>query len=400
MTSTVATTNRQAEHDSKVLAQVKDALIAWSASRTPPDNSSYARPGELPCPDNDNSGTDPGGCTAGAIGRVPWKSLRIPEPRDSTGEVLWYAISGPFRYSTTSPITSDTQGDLVVYQDSTASTVTSNAIAVIFAPGAALGIQARGTTAEQLDAANYLDTLAGLNNALAGGPFVKASTSSNSFNDRVLHILNTDLMPVVEQRVAREMIGYLNSYRAAVGVYPWGDLGDGDSNGIEDTAAYNRNRFPCGTALPTDWDSGGSPRLPNWLKIGCGSVTGWAGMIYYAIARNRLQNSGSGCTTCSASSLTVTNSTSSYATQCSTAATPVCTTQVVTSGSADVVLLLPGAYTGSPARSWSISSWSTISGYFVDNNSTVSSENRDNNDDTYYVPSGTGNNRTRMYVVR
>ena len=79
---------------------------------------------------------------------VPWKSLGIPKPTDSAGETLWYAIAGPFRnYSmTTAPITSDTLGNLTVYLGSSASTLTSQAIAVIFAPGAVLGTQDRSCT--------------------------------------------------------------------------------------------------------------------------------------------------------------------------------------------------------------------------------------------------------------
>src|SRR5688572_9488708 len=136
-----ALANRQADETARSMAQVKEALIGWSASRTPVAGSLNRRPGELPCPDNDNTGTDSGSCVAGAIGRVPWKSLGIPEPKDANGETLWYAIAGPFRNFNMSadPITSDTVGNLTVYLDSSTTTITSQAVAVIFAPGAALG---------------------------------------------------------------------------------------------------------------------------------------------------------------------------------------------------------------------------------------------------------------------
>ncbi|MDP1717947.1 MAG: hypothetical protein Q8L40_07690, partial [Burkholderiales bacterium] len=131
------------------LAQAKEALIGWSAARTPTAASPNIRPGELPCPDATNSGNDPGPtCSAGAIGRVPWKSLGIQEPKDSAGETLWYAISGPFRHygpGYTNPITSDTLGNITVYSGSSATTLTSQAVAVIFAPGAPLNTQDRST---------------------------------------------------------------------------------------------------------------------------------------------------------------------------------------------------------------------------------------------------------------
>src|SRR5688572_5149983 len=62
--------NQQAKNVEIELAKVKDALIGWSASRTPTVASPNIRPGELPCPDATNSGNDPGPtCSAGAIGR-------------------------------------------------------------------------------------------------------------------------------------------------------------------------------------------------------------------------------------------------------------------------------------------------------------------------------------------
>jgi hypothetical protein len=422
-----ALANRQADETTRAMAQVKEALIGWSAARTPVVGSENRRPGELPCPDNDNTGTDSGSCSAGAIGRVPWRSLGIPEPKDSSGETLWYAIAGPFRNygMSTAPITSNTQGNLTVYLDSSSATMTSQAIAVIFAPGAALGTQDRGTTvaacsttgtsiAGNLCGANYLEATGGGNNAQTGGPFIQAQKSS-SFNDRVLAITNTDLMPVVEQRVAREMISLLNQYRAATatsalypgGVYPWADLSDGNSNAVPLLGAYNRNRFPCGTASPTAWGAvptGGTtatPVLPNWLKdvaaLGdtkCSSLTGWNNVVYYAVSRSILELTGITCTTCTAASLSITNPSSAVGTQCTTASAPVCTPTIITAGTANMLLIMSGGYTGSPARSWPSASFAAITGYFEDG------ENSDNDDDTYTVPTATLYNRDRIFIVR
>ena len=394
---------KNAETDA-ALAQVKQALIGWSAARTPTITSPNIRPGELPCPDMDNDGSDnDGACSAGAIGRVPWKTLGIPEPLDGSGETLWYAIAGPFRYKyspSTPPITSDTLGNLTVYQGSSATTLTSQAIAVVFAPGPPLGTQARGsttamcattgTTIQQRNCAtNYLESTGGGNNPQTGGPFIQA-IASGTFNDRVLAITNADLMPLVERRVAREMMAILEQYRAATGAYPWSDLSDGDSN-----FSYNRPRLPCGTAQPTNWGSGGTPSLPDWLANGCTNpVTGWTSVIYYSAARNQLESGGAGCATCTAATLTVTNSSNSLAELCLTGATPfICTPTVVTSGSARVVLITPGAATANRASGWPTSSGS-ITGYFED------AENSDNNDDNYVVPSSTTNDHDRMYIVR
>ena len=386
------------------LAQVKQALIGWSAARTPTPSSLTNRPGELPCPDmNDNGLDDDGSCSAGAIGRVPWQTLGIPRPLDGSGETIWYAIAGPFRYKNVNPqpITSDTLGNLLVYQDTSATTLTSQAIAVLFAPGPPLGTQARGTTTalcsttgttiqQRNCAANYLESTGGGNNAQTGGPFIQA-TASGTFNDRVLAITNADLMPLVEQRVAREMMAILEKYRAATGIYPWSDLSDGNSN-----SGYSHPRVPCGTAEPTDWGSGGTPALPDWLANGCTNpVTGWTSVVYYAVARNRLEGGGATCITCSASTLTVTNSGNQIADLCLTGGTPfTCSSIVLTSGAADLVLITPGAATANRASGWPTSGVGPISGYFED------AANSDNNDDNYVVPSSTNNDRDRIYIVR
>ena len=310
------------------LAEVKRALIGWSASRTPTGTTPNARPGELPCPDIDSSGTDPGGCSAGAIGRVPWKSLGIPEPKDSAGETLWYAIAGPFRYyhptNNPNPIHSDTKGNLTVYQDSTASAVTTEAIAVLFAPGVAQGAQNRdtvatalcpttGTTiARNLCAANYLETAATVNNSTTNGPFISAA-SSGTFNDKVMVITTADLMPVVEQRVAREVRTILQNYKTATaalgynggaGVYPWADCSNGTSDypsappGPPYPDGNNRGRIPSLTAYPVNWGVSGTPTLPNWFVNQGATNFNWGWVIHYSVGRNYLEDGGAPCGTC------------------------------------------------------------------------------------------------------
>lgn len=308
-----------------VFAEVKRALIGWSVARDPATGGANARPGELPCPDiNPLDGFEDGNCVAGALGRVPYKTLGIPEPKDSAGETLWYAIAGPFRIFNVNgnPIHSDTKGNLTVYQDSTAGTITTEAIAILFAPGVAQGTQNRdtaatalcpttGTTiARNLCAANYLETVATVNNSTTNGPFISAP-NSDTFNDKVMVITTADLMPIVEQRVAREVRTILQNYKTATaalgynggaGVYPWIDC----SNGSSDTPYENRGRIPHliastgGSTLPVDWGSGGTPSLPNWLTNRGSTNYNWIWTIYYAVGKNYLENFGSACTTCEA----------------------------------------------------------------------------------------------------
>src|ERR1700675_860066 len=84
------------ERDQKTtaaLAQAKDALIGRAAS----DNN---RPGSLPCPDTNNDGSAElfvGNNCPSYIGRLPWRTLGLPDLRDSSGERLWYALSSTLR---------------------------------------------------------------------------------------------------------------------------------------------------------------------------------------------------------------------------------------------------------------------------------------------------------------
>ena len=300
---------RRDKDTAAAFADVKRALIGWSVRRTSSNALTDARPGELPCPDMNNDGLEDGSCVAGAIGRVPWKTLGIPEPKDGAGETLWYAIAGPFRIwgMNFTVINSDTRGNITVYQDSTASAITSEAIAVIFSPGAAFGTQNRDpvatalcpttatTIARNLCAANYLETAAGVNNATTNGPFISAP-GSDTFNDKVMAITTADLMPVVEQRVARESRAALQAYRAnsGCGCYPWADISDGVSQ-----TDLNRGRIPT-TALPEDWGTGTIPYLPgrDTATNGWFVNNDWRLVIYYAVGRNFLEAGGGACTSC------------------------------------------------------------------------------------------------------
>jgi hypothetical protein len=194
--------------------------------------------------------------------------------------------------------------------------VTTEAIAVLFAPGASLGAQNRTTAAGtcpttgtsiagNLCAANYLDTAATVSNAATNGPYISAQASS-MFNDKLMVIKTTDLMPIVEQRVAREVRTLLQKYKIATGlqgynggagVYPWADCSGGDSD-----PGVNRGRIPWTVTLPVNWNAGipATPTLPNWLTNQGTTNFNWLWTIYYAAGRNYLENFGAACTTCEA----------------------------------------------------------------------------------------------------
>lgn len=200
----------------EALQQAKQALIAYAASDT-------TRPGELPCPDVDNDGVLTlgvdyvGSSCASLIGRLPWRTLNLPDLRDDSGERLWYALSDDFHANGTVPLNSDT----AFRAGNTSLTLigaqsVTNVVALIFAPGAPLLRQGAATaqdrsSAGELNAVNYLDIVNGEDNADGNRVFVSAA-KSDIFNDHVLAVSSDDVMWLVERRAAREYAQHLRDH--------------------------------------------------------------------------------------------------------------------------------------------------------------------------------------------
>lgn len=293
LTSSSVKTARQ-ENTSAALAQAKDALIGRAVS----DGN---MPGSLPCPDlltnipgtnvpNDGiadllSGND---CPS-YVGRLPWKTLGLPDLRDGDGgERLWYALSNGFRDDNSAqPLNSNTKGALLVYRADGLSLQTEagyDAVAVIFSPGSALGSQTRNTATEQISAANYLDIANSRNNASVSGPFI-AGVQSATFNDQLLFITTKNLMPLVEQRVAGEVKQALTNYYTVNGYYPWADTVT-DATDYDANDGLNRGWLPRSIAASTsakEWSDTSSPpsRPPQWFFD-----NQWYKLIYYSVAKN------------------------------------------------------------------------------------------------------------------
>jgi hypothetical protein len=195
--------NKRDDHDQVVLRQARDAFIARAALDA-------NRPGSLPCPDLNDDGIAEllaGNACPAYIGRVPWRTLQLPDLRDSTGERLWYVLSQPFTDSSTSIINSDIQGTLVM----TGLAPATNIIALVLAPGAALDVagaaQDRSPVGRNV-AANYLEDE---NRDAANVVYVARPTcaaadcAGGPFNDNVLAINARDLFPIVENMVAKRL---------------------------------------------------------------------------------------------------------------------------------------------------------------------------------------------------
>ncbi len=359
LTASSVKTARQAT-TAAALAQAKDALIGYAVS-------DLNRPGELPCPDFDNDGmitlADYSGINCKSlIGRLPWKTLGLPDLRDGSGEHLWYAISDTFHANGSTIINSNTQGTLLVYNADGVSLQTQSgysAVAVIFAPGNPIGTQTRNTVAQQNDAANYLDFANSRNNATASGPFI-AGASSDTFNDQLLYITTKDLIPLLEQRVAGAVKNALADYYSLNGYYPWADnLGYGSDN-------YLANDGENRGWLPRDASAGGAPdwaagNLPQWFFD-----NQWYALIYYSVAQKYTEDPYH-CSTCDNYTLSVDGANGVRA-----------------------LFFMPGTPIA-PQQRISTSDVATLSNYLED------SQNKDNNNDLYVTPTSQAADRDRLY---
>lgn len=303
------------------LARAKQALIGWSISSG--SSVGTARPGELPCPDNDaprtfGYGEADGSCVAGKIGRLPWKTLGVEELTDGYGEPLWYSIDGAFRKrfgaspTTNQPINSDTRATTQIYAADGMTLITTSGMevaAVIFASGQLINGQSRSSSvatcvatgtnlAENRCASNYLDFQNGRNNAINTGPFVRG-IRSDTFNDQLIYVSASELMRNVEKRVGRELKIILQSYHTSNGFYPYPAKYD-NANCLDETnigyftdcqsdVNVCRGRLPD-QALPLDW--AGSYLLPDWFTFNL-----WGQSIYYSVGTDALATIPLGCST-------------------------------------------------------------------------------------------------------
>ena len=211
--SSTAISNQRNQTTAEALAQAKEALIGRALND---DNL----PGSLPCPDTDNDGSAEllsGNVCPSYIGRLPWRTLRLPDLRDGSGERLWYALSPNFRDDdSVRPLNSDALGMLSL-DDPSGNSIASNIIAVVLAPGATLGGQVRGN-ANANTVTNYLEG----DNA-NGDPTYITGLVTATLNDHLITISGGDLWPSVEKVVGKRFrqLPLLNTYYTAWGAFPF-----------------------------------------------------------------------------------------------------------------------------------------------------------------------------------
>ena len=245
------------------LALAKQALIGRAAADA-------SLPGSLPCPDlkTNIAGTNvpddgiadlfAGTNCPGYVGRLPWRTLGLPDLRDADGERLWYALSPNFRdFASAVTINDSTPGSLSV----SGSPPAANIAAIVFAAGSPVAGQSRGG-AERNNVVQFLDGV----NASGGSGFINQAASA-TFNDRLAVITVADLMAVVEKRVAFELTALINKYFLANSVLPT------PASALDATCLRGGNPSLC---LPSG--SAATGLLPRNLGPGAG----WPGVTFPA----------------------------------------------------------------------------------------------------------------------
>lgn len=158
-----------------------------------------------------------------SLRRLPWRTLDLPDLRDSSGERLWYAVADKFRANPLAPpaLNSETPGQFTV-------SGTADVVAVVFAPGSPLSSNGDRIAGPEVPA-NFLE---GDNATIADFTFTSRATvdlngdgqiNDLDLNDQVAVITRAELMAIVEKRilgeVAQTLAIYQNNY--AANAYPW-----------------------------------------------------------------------------------------------------------------------------------------------------------------------------------
>jgi hypothetical protein len=233
------------DHNARVLAQAKQALLDWAA-RNAIDNSDN-NPGRLPCPEPlgsagnaANEGIMQGTCGAAAsVGRLPWRSLGLPKLLDASGEPLWYIVSPGWKLAVGGTaerlgINANSAGNLAL------NGAPNGAVAIVIAPGASITLapdaaqlgagciarlQRRGTLPP-----NALDYIECHNVA---GASVRSELPNNTTNpvsnDQTAVLTASDVLaavePVVAARITRDVLPTLqNLFSATYNSAQWGPL--------------------------------------------------------------------------------------------------------------------------------------------------------------------------------
>ena len=381
--STASMAQERAQKTSIALAQAKEALIAYAVTfADDPGHTGNPVPGFLPCPElagtPGSEGVEASGCGSGTsrfisqIGRLPWRSLGLEAIKDGSGECLWYAVSGSYKNSPTSVITTstatssmmnwDTNGQFAVMAANgttylAGAAADNRAVAVIFAPGEAVSGQNRTPDANARTCGGNYSATAYLDQITAGGTSFNngavsaianaittfiAGDHSNTFNDRLVYITRADIWSAIKKRSDFQNNLRALTRRAAECIAMYGtenNAGPSDkrlpwagnpsitnyavNSRFRDVSGNLSGRLPYRVSVSVPATSSNSVATPFYLlsnasqcAYGLSPVNeqvwydNWKEHLFYAIANNFRPTAapGAGCGTC----LTI-NGTGSYA---------------------------------------------------------------------------------------
>ncbi len=185
------------QHNARILAEAKAALLGFASGYSKIHKGEPL--GYLPCP-NDKNLNDPikkkeigqanPPCDSNqknVLGCLPWKTLGLQQLKDSSGNDLWYAVSGTYKDSPKT-LTSEHDNDNKIKINNTNS-VQNNVIAVVFLPNAILPNQTRNieTDCSFNKHTNYLESI--LNN---NDDIWTINNFSSTVNDKLIWITTDD----------------------------------------------------------------------------------------------------------------------------------------------------------------------------------------------------------------
>lgn len=244
-----------AQKNIEVMAQAKEALLGYALRQQPV--------GGLPCPDTNEDGfsnTTGANCTA-YLGRLPFKTLSLPELRDSEGNRLWYAVERNLVTVSTATKNPSLLTTLTLNAQSTA--------AIIIAANGVVEDQVRGNT---ITAAAYLE---GENASANTAVFEQAVSETN--NDQLLGIGLTEFWNLMQRSYLAQVANVLTAYIGACGEYPWAaSFGGPPYNSVD---LQQSGALPLHSALPVNWNTG----CASGITPSAWWYSNWGTEVYYSM---------------------------------------------------------------------------------------------------------------------
>ena len=228
--------NQKIQHDMDVLNKAKQALLGYAVDYKKLNDLSEM--GRLPCPDYHVSATLEGiqdsACGvryANKSGYLPWKTLGIEPLRDSSGECLWYVVSGDYKDDIPAYMLNEDSNGLLRIEDENGQLYHGNdpgdrPIAAIIAPGPILGSQDRTPVPAMTQCrGNYIET-----NYLEGGGIINYSSNHANTADDIWRYLYGSATNNLDNNIYNDRIVWITKKEYWDAVKTQGDLDIADTS--------------------------------------------------------------------------------------------------------------------------------------------------------------------------